>query len=152
MQIETLRDVLHWTQRFHRELGNCMHHCSEHNESERARLLLDYLTDHENTLVTILDGFEETANEAALNTWCIEYIHKHPILLHEKCELPFSTMNASEIIAEVCNLHEQVTDLYKYLHSRAESASARELLAQLSELELHEAMSAAQAANRLQDL
>ena len=44
MQIETLKDVLHWTQQFHHNLSECLSHCEDKNVDERARIMLDYLS------------------------------------------------------------------------------------------------------------
>ncbi len=152
MQIETLRDVLNWTRGFHQHLASCMRHCAGENESERAKLLLDYLSAHEQKLVEVLDGFRETADVKALNTWCLEYLDKNPIVRHELCDKPFAEMNADEIITEIIHQHGQVIELYRYLRGRDAAPSCWELLDQLLSLEEHEAMRMAQAANRLHDL
>jgi len=152
MQVETLKDVLNWSREFHQHLASCMHHCADQNESERAKLLLDYLADHEQKLVVVLDGFKKTADVKALNTWCLEYLDKHPIIRHEKCDKPFAQMNADEIITEITHQHGQVIELYRYLRGRDAAPSYRELLDQLLSLEEHEAMRMTQAANRLHDL
>jgi hypothetical protein len=46
MQIETLKDVLHWTREFHQHLSQCLSHCADKNMDERARMILAYLSDH----------------------------------------------------------------------------------------------------------
>ena len=56
------------------------------------------------------------------------------------------------IIAETLSQHEQVIELYRYLHSRADMPEAIELLSQLLDLEEHEAMQMSHSANRLQDM
>jgi len=152
MQVETLKDVLNWTREFHQHLANCMHHCASQNESKRAKLLLDYLADHEQKLVEVLDGYLETADAKALNTWCLEYLDKNPIVRHELCDKPFAQMNADEIITEITHQHEQVIELYRYLRGRDAAPSYRELLDQLLSLEEHEAMRMSKAAKHLDDL
>lgn len=152
MQIETLRDVLHWTQKFHTRLQECLTHCTEVNEDERAKLLLVYLSDHENQLIRTLDRYEKTANVNALDTWCYEYIDKHPVQLHQNCSANFSDMSSVEISTEVSNLHGQVIELYRHILNRATSESSRELLSGLLDIETHMAMQATQSANRLSDL
>ena len=152
MQVETLKDVLNWTRDAHQHLASCMQHCAGENESARAKLLLDYLADHEQKLVKVLDEFQKTANVSALNTWCIEYLDKHPITRHEKCELPFAELSADEINIEVAHQHGQIIELYRYLLSHADIPETQELLEQLLSLEEHEAMQMTQAANRLHDL
>jgi len=152
MQIETLKDVLNWTRDFHQHLASCLHHCTNQHQTERAQLLLEYLAEHEQKLVAVLDGFTQSASVNALNTWCYEYLDKHPIVRHAQCDQPFAQMNTEEIISEIAGQHGQVIDLYRYLQSRAETASAQDLLAQLLALEEHEVMRMAQSTNRLEDL
>ena len=152
MQVETLRDVLNWTREHHQHLASCMQHCADENESERAKLLLDYLSDHEQKLVEVLDGFRETADSKALDTWCYEYLDKHPIVRHGKCDKPFAEMTADEIITEISHQHGQIIELYRYLRGRDAALSWQELLDQLVSLEEHESMQMVQAANRLHDL
>tara|TARA_R110002095_G_scaffold182796_3_gene159995 strand:- start:282 stop:740 length:459 start_codon:yes stop_codon:yes gene_type:complete len=152
MNVKNLKDVINWTRESHLYLASCMQHCVDQNENARAKLLLDYLADHEQKLVKVLDGFQETASTNALNTWCIEYLDKHLTERHGKCEKVFAQMNTEEIIAETLSQHEQVIDLYRYLHSRADIPEAIELLSQLLELEEHEAMRMSHSANRLQDM
>ncbi len=152
MQIETLRDVLHWTRKFHTQLQECLARCSEVNEDERAKLLLVYLSDHENKLIRVLDGFEKTASVNALNTWCYEYVDKYPVQRHQNCTANFTDMSSAEISTEISNLHEQVIGLYRHILDRANSESSRELLSGLLNIETHTAMQATQSANRLSDL
>ena len=78
MQIETLKDVLHWTREFHQHLSQCLSHCADKNMDERARMILAYLSDHEKALTKVVSGFETSGDEHALNTWCYEYVAKHP--------------------------------------------------------------------------
>ena len=152
MQIETLKDVLHWTTEFHQHLSQCLTHCADSNENTRAKLLLDYLATHETKLAQILHRFEQTANTNALNTWCYEYLDKHPIIQHNQCDKPFAKMNTHEIMGIIVDQHEQLISLYRYLQSRADTVSAQELLGNLTSLEEHEAMQMMQSANRLEDI
>lgn len=152
MQVETLKDVLEWTRKFHSNLSDCLHQCAESNESERARLLLDYLAKHEDKLSGLVAEFEVGAEMKALNTWCYDYMEKHPILRSAGCDAPFQKLDAEEIMDVVTDQHEQVIDLYRYLHARADTESIRELVGNLKSLEEQEAMLMTQAANRLQDL
>lgn len=152
MQVENLRDVLKWTREAHQLMASCMQHCVGENESARAKLLLDYLADHEQKLVGVLEEFEKTANASALNTWCIEFLDKHPITRHKKCEIPFAELSADEIHLEVMHQHGQIIELYRYLLNHADIPEAQGLLEQLLSLEEHEATRMSQAANRLHDL
>lgn len=152
MQVETLRDVLHWTEQFHQCLADCLEQSEDKTKNERVIMLLKYLKEHEQKLVGVIEEFEKTTSENVLNTWCYEFFDKHPIIRHQQFDCSFSELEPSKIIAEVINLHEQVIELYRYLQSRAEPESSQEVLSQLTELEKHEAMRMVHSANRLEDL
>lgn len=152
MQIETLREVLHWTKEFHQHLSKCLSDCADKNTDERARMILAYLYDHEKILTRVVDGFEQSGDEHALNTWCYEYVQKHPITKHAGCDAPFGDLDATQIMKVIVDQHQQIIELYRYLASRAEIPSARELLETLGTLEEHEIMRMAQSANRFSDM
>lgn len=152
MQVETLKDVLHWTREFHQHLSQCLSHCADKNTDERARMILGYLSDHEKTLSQLVSGFEKSGDEHALNTWCYEYVNKHPIVQHAHCDAPFADLDATQIMAVIVDQHQQVIELYRYLASRADIPSARELLEALRSLEENEMMRMAQSTNRFGDL
>ncbi len=152
MQIETLKDVIQWTRECHQHLSECLIHCANHSESERAKLLLEYLAKHESTLAKVVEGFERTGNENALATWCYEFLDKHPTKPHLHCDAPFSSLNTGQIIKVIMEQHKKITDLYDYLWSRIDSPSAKELLDSLMALEYQEVAIMSQGANRLEDL
>lgn len=152
MKVETLKDVLEWTKLTHLNLSQCMAHCAEHHDSERARMLLKYLSGHESVLMTVLQGFIDVSSPKVLSTWCLEYLDRQPIVTHENCEASFISQDLSEIIEAVVAQHHQIISLYKHLHSRAEIPSVIELTKQLVELEEHYAMQMVQGSNRIEDI
>lgn len=152
MQIETLKDVLHWTREFHQHLSQCLSDCADKNTDERARMLLTYLSDHEKALTQVVSGFEISGDEHALNTWCYEYVAKHPIVQHVHCDAPYTELDATQIMAVIVDQHQQVIELYRYLAARADIPSAKELMESLRSLEEHEMMRMAQTSNRFEDV
>lgn len=152
MKIETLKDALHWTKEFHQHLNQCLSQGTNDNANERAKMVLTYLSEHEKTLANVLDGFEQNGDKHALNTWCYEYLDDHPITRHVHCEAPFSELDATQIVEVVVEQHQQVIELYRYLASRADIPSAKELLESLRSLEEHEMMRMVQSTNRFNDL
>ena len=152
MKLETIDDVLGWTQEFHRHLSQCLERCRDSQHSERARLLMSYLVDHEKQLQRIVGKFRHQADPKALNTWCIEYFDKRPVKDHDVYERPYGEMDAEEIMAAVVDQHEEVIDLYHYLIGRANTEEVKELLEELLQMEQHEAMRMVQGSNRLTDI
>lgn len=152
MQIETLKDVLHWTAGFHRQLSRCLHHCEDRALNERARLLLDYLEQHEEKLARVIDRFEAMASSGALNTWCYEYFDKNPAVRGRLCESDYVDLDIEQLMARVLEQHHDVIELYRYLQAQSAAGSPRELLQNLIDIETHEAMRMAQGGNRLEDI
>ncbi len=152
MQIETLRDVLKWTKEFHQHLSQCLPHCADMNTNARAKMILSYLSDHEEILTKVVNGFEISGDEHALNTWCYEYVNKQPIIQHGHCDAPFTDLDAVQIMEVIVDQHQQVIELYRYLASRADIPSAQEMLTSLKSLEEHEMMRMVQSANRFEDM
>lgn len=152
MQVESVKDIVDWTVQFHHELAACLKDCAKASHEQRAKLLLTYLADHEKTLERLIAEFENTADLNALNTWCYEYVDKHPIVKHKHSDVPYAELDSRDIMAQVTQLHEQVIEMFQDLYQRAPVESEKALLKQLFEVESHEAMRISQSANRLEDL
>jgi len=52
----------------------------------------------------------------------------------------------------IIHQHQQIIDLYRYLHDCADISSAKELMEDLRSFEEHEIMVMSQSANRLEDI
>jgi CRISPR/Cas system CSM-associated protein Csm4 (group 5 of RAMP superfamily) len=152
MQVETIRDVLNWTVSFHKNLKECLADCSKQNEDERARMILNYLSDHEKSLEQIVQGFEHASDKKALNTWCYDYMEKHPIIKHGHCDSPFKALDVPHIMEKIVNHHDQVIELYIHLYSRVDIDSAKALLDKIKDVEENEIKRIVQSANRFSDM
>ncbi|KGE78581.1 MULTISPECIES: hypothetical protein [Halomonas] len=152
MKIETFQDLIDWTRQLHVHLAECFRHCATQQEEARAKWLLEYLADHEARLEHTVARFEQQADPKALHTWVYDYLSHNPIAPHQACSAPYAEMSFDEICQEVFSLHDQATELYRYLAGRAEIPEARDLVDELLKLEEHEAMRLAQQANRARDL
>jgi hypothetical protein len=152
MQIETLKDLLHWARKCHVQLKDCLQHCGDTAENERVRLLLHYLADHEEKLAKALVAFEEQADLGALNTWSIEYIEKQPALLDEVCATPMASLSPAEIIQSIVQQHENILTLYRHLESRLPRGRAQQLMYDLAEMEHHESMQMVKNQQLLEDI
>ncbi|TCK02362.1 ATPase [Marinobacterium mangrovicola] len=152
MQIDTFRDIIHWTRAYHQQLSEWLRNSGSAQHDERAQMLLDYLADHEAKLSRAITAFEATDNLNALDTWVMEFLDKKPLLPSASLGAPFADMSADEIIAKVEDEHNQIVELYRFLVSRVNTTPAADLLEELADLEQHEAMRLSQAANRLHDI
>ena len=152
MQVETMGDVMDWTRAVHANMAECLEHCSRDSRRERVKMLLDYLAKHEHQLDHVYELSKEDVSRQALDTWCQEFFEKAPVRPHEKCSEDFRDRDTGEILAAVVAMHDKLIEFYRYMVSRAEVTSTRELLQALLDLEEHEAMRMARDGGRLEDL
>lgn len=152
MQVETLSDVMDWTRAVHQNLADCLDHCSVETDSERVRMLMDYLSAHEQELDRVLGLAKEDASHKALNTWVYDYFENAPLKAHEVCNEDFRNKSTDEVLSAVLAFHEQIIGLYKYLQGRADVPSTTSLVDGLLALEEHEAQRLMAQAHRLDDL
>lgn len=66
--------------------------------------------------------------------------------------MEFDKLDIQSLMARIIDQHNQVIELYRYLHAQEGAPSAKELLQNLIELEEHEAMQMALGSNRLNDI
>lgn len=151
MEPKTMSDVLELTRRWHQQLSQHLHSSAGETGSERNEMLLDYLSEHERKLAATIEDFQRDANLEALNTWLYEYTDRHKIIHRDPHQIPFTRMSTDQITGEIANLHDQLVDLYKHLHERAESDSARETLQQLLDIERSKSRLISFGAERSQD-
>ncbi|AWL12303.1 hypothetical protein HMF8227_01830 [Saliniradius amylolyticus] len=151
MQVENLRDILHWTEVYHRRLSDYLQECADKQSSERVKLLLEYLSEHEGHLSELFEAFEAQSELKTLNTWCYEYLDKNPIQLAGEEDIPLNEASTQEVMRTIAAQHDQVTGLYRYLLARANIPSNIELLERLLALEEHEVMRMMHGANRWED-
>lgn len=152
MTAQTLNDVLSRTREFHDQLAKSLDSAADSTTSERAELLLEYLSDHEQQLSETVKAAQDSADENDLDTWFYEFTQKHNVIHAEPDHKPFDAMDTEEIMAEVMNQHEQIIQLYRYLYGRAWASSAKPLLQQLIDLEKHQAMLLAREGMRAEDM
>ena len=129
-----------------------MESCAAKNQNPRAQMLLDYFARHERSLSQMVSGFEHAADNKAISTWCYDYLDKHPILHSTECSAPFAELDDEEIMGVVTEQHDQVIDLYRYLHTKAEIPSTQELMDELESLESQETRQMVQGANRMHEI
>lgn len=151
MKIESVRDILKWTVDFHQQLAKCLMHCAE-NHSERTKMAMQYIIVHERHLASLVKAFVDNAEIGELETLFIEYLEKHPIILHDPCSGNFEDKSESEIVADVFEQHQQVIKLYAYLKEQAVIPHHAQLLDNLLQLENQEIVLMAQGLNRFQDM
>lgn len=152
MDIKTFSDLIDWTRQLHQYLALCLAHCATKNEQEQARILLDYLAEHEAKIEHMLELFELQADSKVLRTYIYDYLCHQPIQSHRTCDGHYASLGFAEICKEVLDYHQQVIELYRDIEARADTPEAKALLGTLLAMEEHEAMRLARQTGRMSDL
>lgn len=154
MDIKTFDDLIEWARELHGHLARCLAEGADKNQQERARALLNYLSDHESELERITAEFQKRADLQALQTRLYDYLDKEhkPITSHRTCDGHYADLDFDGIVREVFDFHDQVTDLYDSLAGKAEIPEAKELVESLREMEKHEAMRLATQIGMMNDV
>lgn len=140
MDIKTFEDLIDWSRELHQHLSRCMKDSARSQPDDKARALLDYLADHEKALEQMVGRFEQETDQKALNTHVYDYLSNGPVRSHRTCTVPYAELDYEAICREVFDYHTQLINLYHSLIGKAETATSRELMMSLLELEEHEAM------------
>ena len=152
MTVETIKDILELTRRLHANLADKLKCAAKDAQQEKLRMLLDYLSQHEQELSRAIALSEKDTEKAVLQTWCAEYFDKHPFKLETLGNLDFANMSTGDVLRSLLAVHDRIIDLYRYLSTRAEVSSTEELLNGLLALEQHEIMRMIRDAEKLEDL
>ena len=152
MRFRTVQDILEWTRTFHHHLGEAYRELSESSTRERARMLLDYLADHEQALETAIEHYETDAADRLLRTW---YQGTRDIPLPKTLEAAREALRDSDttaIMLKSIEFHDLLIGIYRELVDQAPTDDARALFNSLAEMENHEKMRMVRDAMRFEDI
>lgn len=152
MQIETVADVVGWSAKYHQSFGSTLPASLARSGNDRLKLLGDYISHREQDLATKIAALSRTESEQSLGTWVTEFLNRQPLPTVQEEDAQWALLSEDQLLAVVVDLHEQLTDLYRHLHSRCAATPAAVTFEQLLEMEQHELAGLAQGANRLWDM
>lgn len=151
MSNKTLRDLVGWTQQFHREIAESIEFAATQTNNEREQMLFGYLAGHENELIQMIDRYGENASDKALNTWVSAYLEQYPAVEQPPRHPSFNGMDTADIMNTVQEQHGRIVNIYEHLEDFVQS-SAHELVSDIRHLEEQTLLRISQAANRLEDI
>ena len=138
MRFQQIRDILTWTQTFHRTLGEQYESLARGPVKERVSMLLHYLADHEKVLQEAIRKYEADAPEGLLNTWFDRAPENSlPSTSHELMT-QLNQAETKDVIAMAIHFHDVLIALYTQLRNLSNSHSVQELFDNLIQLEHHE--------------
>jgi rubrerythrin len=133
------RYVLDLSRQFHRQLSEFYGQLADRAERQRVKLLLAYLSRHEDYLRTCLEGYEERVPRATLDTW-LQYVPDEPPLGDLATLTVEPAMTVKDVTEIALRLDDGLIGFYRALADEAASSEVRDLFDNLLEMERHEQM------------
>ena len=131
---ERTQDVLDHARAFHSKLSELYENLAEEAQQERVKMLLTYLSRHEEHMEESLAGYEEGASRSILDTW-FKYIPGEAKLLQCEGITLEPDMSVDDIVAAALRMDNCLVDLYKEMAATAVSQEVKEVFANLLRME-----------------
>lgn len=148
---ETTRDVLDHARAFHGELGKLYERLAGEAQQERVKMLLNYLSRHEEHLEEGLAQYEEGASKRILDTW-FKYVPGEDRLRECQSIQLERDMSVDDVVAVALRLDTCLLDLYKEMADTAVSQEVKDVFTNLLDMEEQEKHKLARNTLLLQDL
>lgn len=152
MSLETVKDILDWTQKLHQKLSDAYEEAAEEIGDERASMLLKYVAEHERVLSESITRFEKDSNVQLMDTWFQEYVDNLPFMIHSPPVSGFPTSDPAAIIEMTIKAHQSLIDMYKEFAELAKTAKVKELFEEMLFLENSELKRMVTSMQRMADL
>jgi len=133
-QTKSLLDI---AKSFHQRLSEIYARLREQAQDEKAKLLVEYLSEHETRLQAVIDEFEKDVPQHALERWFKYTPQDNPLTKLGETDLPgeVSTERLTEIALK---LDQALIDWYHSIADRAVPDEVKATFERLAELEQKE--------------
>lgn len=151
MAYEQTRDILANAESFHRQIGEYYHQLGDHAHKQRIKMLLEYLSRHEEHLADSLADFEQNASTAVMETW---FNSKHKL---NACEILKDIqiapeMSVDDVIDLGLQLDECLITMYRDLAENAQCEDVRSVFQNLLDMEEEEKRQLVRNSLRVMDM
>ena len=153
MSCEQVKDVLSNTRQLHQSASVLFSQMATACSNQRTELLLNYLSEHENSLADAIDKIKNDSSPLQLNTWLQSCDLGTALdLCRELNTDPTVEASFEELIELALNIDEHVVKLYSELAEKSEPVWVQELFQNLLEMEQAEEKLVAKQSLRGMDL
>lgn len=151
MRFKTSGDLLELASQMHDGLAHYYQRLSDGNGKEKVRMLLDYLSRHEQNLAEAAQRYSKEAPDAIRNAWFSQELDFEFV----KCippAKPVEQMSVDEVIDLAIQLDDCITDLYQMIAAQSELPAVKEAFSNLVSQERQEKMRMVRQAMQLNDM
>uniref|UniRef100_UPI003BA02862 hypothetical protein n=1 Tax=Aeromonas jandaei TaxID=650 RepID=UPI003BA02862 len=151
MRFQQIKELLHYLEQVHHQLGLCYRRLANQVDSERCRMLLVYLQGREDAASVHLQDYASQLGGPLRETWLDQSFSEDMLPAIMRCELPASA-KTEDIVALVCRWEEQLIGELGHLARECPTRSTAELLDNLARLEQTRLTRLVHGAHQLDDL
>jgi len=130
MMFKTTRDLLDRVRSFHNILSEFYCQLADKSRNKRIKILLDYLSDHENCFTKNLEMFENEVPDSILDTWFKYVPDKNKLRGCEKMELA-SDMSVEDVVRLSHRVDDCLIQFYKEMAKHGVMKEIKELFTNL---------------------
>ena len=151
MRFEKARDAFNHVSLFHTKLSKLYQCSAAKKNTDKAKLLLCYLSEHEQELANGLDRYQQDASAALLDTW-FQYANDADILKIPESKAFFTKKPIEAIVEFYFNVADELITFYEDMASQADKATLKEAFANLATMQKQEKQKISMNIDRLMDL
>ena len=151
MRFEKARDAFNHASLFHTELSKLYQRSANQENTDKTKLLLNYLVKHEQELADGLDNYQQDAPAALLDTW-FQYTNDIDILKVPEPEAFFTKKPIETIVEFSFKIADALIEFYEKMASQADKTTLKEAFTNLASMQKQEKRKLSMNIDRLMDL
>ncbi|MCL7940880.1 2-hydroxyacyl-CoA dehydratase [Halomonas sp. ATCH28] len=153
MRFHQVKELVAWAADYHRGLAEQYDQLAAGDVSDRVRMALEYLAEHERKMQTELANYldEKSEHRKVLETWFddpTDFPHAPTLDRLTEC---VSCDSVQDVLTTALTMHRTLQDLYAHRMERASAEAEREFFASLSSGHEAEVRRLARDMQRLED-
>ena len=146
-----VREFVDFGKRLHGEIKKLYDELNEHAELERVKMLLDFLSRHEQHMEEALSRFEKKSRSGILDAW-LEYSPGLDVeAVMTTCAIP-EKPSSDDIVKIAMQFDDTLVNLYREVAEKVTDHRTKEVFRNLLNLEEREKIQVARAAMSLEDM
>jgi rubrerythrin len=145
------KEILEYAREFHRQVGSFYQQLADKAQSERVKLLLDYMIRHEKHLERALEDYEQSITTKALNSW-YQYTKDQRTFTPLDSLAYSEQMSVEDVIKIGTTIDNCLITSYKGVADTTTSDEVREIFQNLLDMEEQEKHVKARVALGINDL
>jgi rubrerythrin len=151
MRFEQAKDVIEYCEKLHHQIGEFYGELGEEVTQQRVKMLLTYLSRHEEHLEESLKEYEADASDKILNTW-LQFVPSSGIEASIKAFKIDPSMSVDEVVDKTIEFDNSLIELYREVINETSEPSVQAVFKNLVEMESQEKIKMVRNAMMLKEI